>query len=150
MREPGCPLCDGPGGTLVYTGAKFRVIRCDEPGIAALYRVVWKEHVPEFSQLSAQDRQLCMDAVVCVEECLREHLAPDKVNLAALGNIVPHLHWHVIARFIWDSYFPGSAWSEKQRHAPPAQIAEIMNRITSLETDLATRLAARSGNCASM
>ncbi|MDP3618655.1 MAG: HIT family protein [Ramlibacter sp.] len=142
--EPGCPLCDGPGGTLVYTGARFRVIRCDEPGIAAFYRVVWTDHVPEFSQLSADDRQLCMDAVVCVEDCLRQHLEPDKVNLAALGNMVPHLHWHVIARFRWDAYFPGSVWSERQRDVPQNRIAEVLTRIPGVEADFSARLAARS------
>ncbi|MES2787732.1 MAG: HIT family protein [Pseudomonadota bacterium] len=142
--EPGCPLCDGPGGTLVFTGPRFRVIRCDEPGIAAFYRVVWTEHVPEFSQLSADDRQLCMDAVVCVEACLRQHLEPDKVNLAALGNMVSHLHWHVIARFRWDAYFPASVWSERQRDVPQARIAGVQTRIAGLEADLSTRLAACS------
>ncbi|WP_048439036.1 HIT family protein [Caenimonas sp. SL110] len=150
MKAPGCPLCDGPGGTLVFTSDKFRVIRCDEPGIAAFYRVVWSEHVPEFSQLPADDRRLCMDAVVCVEECLRQHLAPDKINLAALGNAVPHLHWHVIARFRWDSYFPGSVWSAAQRNASPQQLAEVVSKLTELELDLCARLSARSGNCSSM
>ena len=50
-----------------------------------------------------------------VEEVLREHLAPTKINLAALGNMVPHLHWHVIARFDWDSHFPSPVWAAAQR-----------------------------------
>jgi diadenosine tetraphosphate (Ap4A) HIT family hydrolase len=44
-----------------------------------------------------------------------EVMYPDKVNLAALGNMVPHLHWHIIPRFKEDVFFPGSVWSEKQR-----------------------------------
>ncbi len=60
----------------------------------------------EFSDLSAEERVHCMDAVTVVERALRQHLAPTKVNIAALGNMVPHLHWHVIARFDWDSHFP--------------------------------------------
>jgi diadenosine tetraphosphate (Ap4A) HIT family hydrolase len=142
-----CPLCEGAGGALVFEAAKYRVIRAEEPGFPAFYRVVWNEHVPEFSQLSAADRQLCMDAVVHVEECLRAHLAPDKVNLAALGNAVPHLHWHVIARFAWDSHFPGSVWAAQQREAPADRLAEVVRKITTLESDLALRLAGGSGNC---
>ena len=47
-----------------------------------------------------------MGAVSSVERVLRDALAPTKINLASLGNVVPHLHWHVIARFDWDSHFP--------------------------------------------
>ena len=52
----GCPLCEGPGGTLVFQGRKFRVIRADEAGFPAFYRLVWTDHVAEFSQLDAQDQ----------------------------------------------------------------------------------------------
>ena len=141
MSVAGCPLCEGAGGHVVFEGRKFRVIRCDEAGIAAFYRVVWMEHIPEFSQLSADDRRLCMDAVVSIEESLREHLSPDKVNLAALGNAVPHLHWHVIARFKWDSFFPGSVWSARLREAPQADLAAIARKLAALEEGMVSRLA---------
>ncbi len=110
-----CPLCAGDGGALVWRGTHLRVIRADEPGFPAFYRVVWNAHVAEFSDLDAAQRQHCMDAVTLVEQALREHLAPTKVNLAALGNMVPHLHWHVIARFAWDSHFPAPVWAVAQR-----------------------------------
>jgi diadenosine tetraphosphate (Ap4A) HIT family hydrolase len=38
---------------------------------------------------------------------------PDKMNVAALGNVVPHIHWHVIPRFKDDVFFPGSVWSQR-------------------------------------
>ncbi|MCM2253467.1 MAG: HIT domain-containing protein, partial [Ramlibacter sp.] len=94
-----CPLCREPGGVLVFQGPKFRVIRAEEAGFPAFYRLVWSKHVAEFSELAAADRRLCMDAVAQVEQALRAHLRPAKVNLAALGNVVPHLHWHIVARF---------------------------------------------------
>ena len=84
---------------MVWQGTHLRVIRADEAGFPAFYRVVWQGHVAEFSDLSPAERQHCMDAVVVVESALRECLQPTKINLAALGNVVPHLHWHVIARF---------------------------------------------------
>jgi diadenosine tetraphosphate (Ap4A) HIT family hydrolase len=43
---------------------------------------------------------------------------PDKVNIAALGNMVPHIHWHVIPRFKDDAFFPGSVWSERAQQTP--------------------------------
>ena len=69
-----------------------------------------------------------MNAVVEVEQVLRSLLKPSKINLAALGNMVPHLHWHVIARFDWDSHYPGSVWAAPQRPEDAAKIARIASR----------------------
>src|SRR5450830_459300 len=115
MEDAICPLCAAPGGALVFQGEKFRVIRADEAGFPAFYRVVWTTHVAEFSDLSSPDRALCMAAVCEVEQALRAHLRPTKINLAALGNVVAHLHWHVIARFDWDTHFPAPVWAERKR-----------------------------------
>ncbi len=69
---PGCVLCEGPGGRLVFEGAKLRVIHAQEAGFPAFYRVVWAAHAPEFSDLDAADRVRCMEAVTVVEQCLRD------------------------------------------------------------------------------
>ena len=111
-----CPLCAEDGGALVWRGERLRVIRAQEAGFPAFYRVVWNAHVAEFSDLAAADRVHCMEAVTMVEQALRQHLSPTKVNIAALGNMVPHLHWHVIARFDWDSHFPAPVWAAAQPH----------------------------------
>jgi diadenosine tetraphosphate (Ap4A) HIT family hydrolase len=142
MKVPGCPLCDGPGGMAVFQGPKFRVVRADETGFPAFYRLVWSDHVSEFSDLAPADRRLCMDAVVQVEETLRGHVHPAKINLAALGNVVPHLHWHVVARFEWDSHFPSAVWATAQREAPPERLAWVERLRGALEQEMATRLAA--------
>lgn len=136
MRTAGCPLCDADGGEVIARAGKFRLVRADEEGLPAFYRVVWNDHVAEFSDLPPGDRTLCMDAVVQVERLLREHLAPTKVNLAALGNMVPHLHWHVIARFDWDSRFPAPVWAGAQRESDPARIASVEARRPALEAAL--------------
>src|SRR6185369_324022 len=145
MKRPGCPLCDGPGGVPVFEGPKFRVIRANEAGFPAFYRLVWSDHVSEFSDLAPAERQLCMDAVVQVERSLRAHLNPIKVNLAALGNAVPHLHWHIIARFEWDSHFPGAVWAPAQREAAPDRIAIVERLRVALEEDLAGKLEDLAG-----
>ena len=115
LAVQGCPLCQQDGGALIWRGEKLRVIRADEPGFAAFYRVVWNAHVAEFSDLSALERAHCMEVVVQVEQALRAHLQPTKINLATLGNMVAHLHWHVIARFDWDSHFPAPVWAAAVR-----------------------------------
>jgi diadenosine tetraphosphate (Ap4A) HIT family hydrolase len=143
-RAAGCPLCDEPGGRLVFEAAKFRVIHAVEAGFPAFYRVVWKDHVAEWSDLGPEDRTLCMEAAVVVEQSLRDVLAPAKINLAALGNMVPHLHWHVIARFDWDPRFPGSVWAEVQRERNPEREAGIEVKLPALEREMIQRLATRS------
>ncbi|MBG9388157.1 HIT family protein [Caenimonas aquaedulcis] len=140
MAVPGCPLCEGPGGTVIFSGPKFRVVRAAEEGFPAFYRVIWTAHVAEFSQLSPEDRETCMAAVVCVEEALREHLQPTKINLAALGNMVPHLHWHVIARFDWDSRFPDPVWSPARRQVPSERVADVEALRPGLEARISARL----------
>ncbi|OYY62763.1 MAG: HIT domain-containing protein [Burkholderiales bacterium 28-67-8] len=116
----GCALCHSTGGVLVATGRRWRVIRAEDPAFPAFYRVVWAEHVAEFSSLPVSARAECMSVVCAVEQVLLRVLRPTKVNLAALGNVVPHLHWHVIARFDWDSHFPQPIWGEAQRHVDSA------------------------------
>ena len=144
MNQPGCVFCDGAGGTLVFDGPKFRVIRAAEAGFPAFYRLVWTDHVAEFSDLAPDDRHLCMDAVTQVEQLLRKHLQPAKVNLASLGNLVPHLHWHIIARFRWDSHFPAPVWAAAQRAAPAGEAERVESLLPALEAEMTLLLARTS------
>jgi diadenosine tetraphosphate (Ap4A) HIT family hydrolase len=144
MRAAGCPLCDEAGGRRVFDATKLRVIHAAEANFPAFYRVVWKDHVAEWSDLSPEDRALCMEAVAVVEQCLRAALAPAKINLAALGNMVPHLHWHVIARFDWDTRFPSPVWASAQRPPDPEREATVEAILPAMERDMARRLATRS------
>lgn len=140
QRQPGCPLCDEPGGRVVLQAPRWRLVHAREAGFPAFYRVVWNDHVREFSQLSPADRAECMDAVVAVEQALLQHLQPAKVNLATLGNVVPHVHWHVIARFDWDSHFPGPVWAQPQRPGDDGRLQALAARLPALEESLLSLL----------
>jgi diadenosine tetraphosphate (Ap4A) HIT family hydrolase len=133
MTDVACPLCAAVGGALVFQAKKFRVIRADEAGFPAFYRVVWSAHVAEFSDLALGERNLCMAVVTVVEQVLRGQLQPTKVNLAALGNVVPHLHWHVIARFDWDSHFPLPVWCQAQRPVDAMAVEAIRGRLEAVD-----------------
>ena len=137
-----CPLCAEDGGALVWRGERLRVIRAQEAGFPAFYRVVWNAHVAEFSDLAAADRVHCMEAVTLVEQALRQHLSPTKINIAALGNMVAHLHWHVIARFDWDSHFPAPVWAAPVRERAPQKEAAVRALLPGLEAQLAAALCA--------
>jgi diadenosine tetraphosphate (Ap4A) HIT family hydrolase len=107
-----CELCDGVGGELIWQDAKCRVVRVDDPEYPAFCRVIWGEHAKEMTDLTSEDRVHLMQKVFAVESALRELLHPDKVNLASLGNMTPHLHWHVIPRFRDDRNFPQPIWGQ--------------------------------------
>lgn len=137
---PDCPLCTADGGTVIWRDERLRVVRADEPGFAAFYRVIWNSHIAEFSELSGFERMHCMEVVTVLERTLIQHLAPTKINLAALGNQVPHLHWHVVARFDWDSHFPAPVWAAAQRERNLAQEAAVRERLPALEAVLRLQL----------
>jgi diadenosine tetraphosphate (Ap4A) HIT family hydrolase len=126
---------------LVWSSAEWRVIRAEDDAFPAFYRVVSNRHVVELSDLQPPQRQLCMQLVCAVERVLMERLRPTKVNLAALGNVVPHLHWHVIARFDWDSHFPQPIWGARQRDVQPAAATRLACSLADLDTAVAAALA---------
>ena len=141
-----CVLCREDGGQLVWRGARdghgLRVIRATEPGWPAFYRVVWDAHVADWSDLTPAQRQWCMDAVVAVEKALREQLDPQvtKINIATLGTMVVHLHWHVIARYDWDSHFPGAVWAQAQRPRDLALEARVEQSLPGAERAMCVAL----------
>ena len=125
----------------MFRNESLRIIQADEAGFPAFYRVIWNRHVAEFSDLPAAEREICMNAVVAVEQVLRSELQPDKINLATLGNMVPHLHWHVIARFAWDSHFPAPVWAAPQRAVDEHRVAAIAMRCAEFNRRMAEIMA---------
>lgn len=114
-----CDLCDQDGGAVVWQDARCRVVSVDERGYPGFCRVIWNAHVREMTDLDARDQAHLMRVVFAVESTLRELMSPTKMNLATLGNIVPHLHWHVIPRFADDPHFPQPVWGAQQRAPQP-------------------------------
>jgi len=131
-----CELCDGPGGELVWEDTRWRVVRVDDAAFPGFYRVVSVPHVAEFSDVLAPERARCMGLVATVERVLRAELAPTKINLASLGNVVPHLHWHVIARFDWDSHYPQPIWGTAQRVPEPGARERLAPALAGLDDTL--------------
>ena len=97
------------------------VADADYPGFC---RVVWKRHVAEMTDLDAAERRHLMSVVFAAESALRAAARPHKVNLASLGNVVPHLHWHVIPRWRDDRHFPNPIWGADVREAGPRPAVE--------------------------
>jgi len=107
-----CTLCQTTGGQLLWENAQIRVIDAVDPQYPGFTRVIWKAHVAEMTDLLAADQLTLMQAVLQIELIQRDILQPDKINLAAFGNMVPHLHWHIIPRWRDDPHFPLPVWAE--------------------------------------
>lgn len=115
-----------------------RVVWVEDPDYPGFCRVILNAHVREMTDLAEDQRQRLMAVVFALEAAVREVLQPDKVNLASLGNQVPHLHWHVIPRFEDDRHFPDPIWAVPRRPPRPrADHAELKPRLARVAAALA-------------
>ena len=136
--EQDCELCASSVPTVVAND-KFVVILVDDANYPGFCRVIWREHVREMSDLSRADRLLLNEAVYEVEQALREVMAPHKINVASLGNVVPHLHWHVIPRYTDDAHFPAPVWAAAVRETDAAVLAARRALLPQLADAIARR-----------
>lgn len=135
-----CELCAGPGGRVLVDDGRLRVVLVDDADHPGFVRVIWNTHVREMTDLAPADRAHLMQAVYAAETAVRATLAPLKVNLASLGNVTPHVHWHVIARYADDAQFPAPIWAPRQRAADAAALAARVARLPALEAALRAAL----------
>lgn len=126
---------------MLWRDAELRVVQVDEGDYPGYLRVVWNAHVREWSDLAPFSRRRLAEVLFLVEQAVRATLGPDKVNLASLGNMVPHLHWHVIPRFADDAHFPQPIWGLRQR----STAAPVLARRHAAAAGLAARIATGLG-----
>ena len=69
----------------------------------------------EFSECSLEEKMEIWRLLDIIEKEMLGFFKPRKINIASFGNYMPHLHWHVMARFETDSYFPEPMWGKSQR-----------------------------------
>ena len=131
-------------GQLIWRGDDCRVILVNDPDLPGFCRVIWNRHVAEMTDLSYGEREHLMSLVFAVEKAVRQVMQPDKINIAALGNMVPHIHWHVIPRYKDDAYFPGSVWSQKTQELPANKLAERKKLASQLPAAIKAAIAALS------
>src|SRR5690606_75719 len=66
--------------------------------------------IREIHELALADRRQLMDESCAVAEAMQRLFSADKMNVAALGNLVPQLHVHSVARFVGDDAWPAPIW----------------------------------------
>jgi diadenosine tetraphosphate (Ap4A) HIT family hydrolase len=135
-----CELCELKAEP-VWRDDKLAIIQVDDQDYPGFCRVIWHAHVKEMSDLAPADRLLLNDAVWHVELAVRDVMAPGKVNLASLGNMTPHLHWHVIPRYADDAHFPNPVWSEAVRKTDEPVLAARRALLPKLSAEIVRRMS---------
>jgi len=110
-----CPMCDrwqsDAGLRIAELEHSYLILNRDQffPGYCLL---VTKQHQTELFHLDQPARQGLMEEVSRVAQALATCFQPDKLNYELLGNMVPHIHWHLVPRFRSEPLWPRPIWSE--------------------------------------
>lgn len=80
-------------------------------------KIFTNKNIKEFSQCDNKTKQEIWKYLDIIEKKMIDYYKPDKINIASFGNYVPHVHFHIMARFKEDSFFPEPMWGKKQREA---------------------------------
>ena len=131
-----CIFCREDAGEVLLRNDLLRVVLVDDADLPGFVRVIVNRHTKEVTDLEPEARVQMMRVVFGVEAALREVMKPLKMNVASLGNAVPHVHWHVIPRFADDAFFPQAVWAARQRETP----AEVLATRRALVTQLRQKL----------
>ncbi len=111
-----------------------------EPAEIPWLKIFTNDGHKEFSQCSAATRAEVFELLYLIELEMLDYFQPDKINIASFANYLPKVHWHIMARFENDSYFPEPVWGRKQREAaldlPPMEpfIERLKKRLAERET----------------
>jgi diadenosine tetraphosphate (Ap4A) HIT family hydrolase len=109
-----------------------RVLLMKDRRFPWLILVPEREGAREIAELPPADRAELIEEIARASDVLTRLFQPDKLNVGALGNVVPQLHVHVVARFSSDPAWPGPVWGSGPA-VPYAEgeLIEIQDRLTA-------------------
>lgn len=101
--------------SLIYENAQVRIeVETSEiPWLKVFSQTPYKE----MSEVPKEVKLEIYTLLDHIEKVMLAYYNPKKINIASFGNYMPQVHWHIMARFENDSYFPEPMWGEKQRVA---------------------------------
>lgn len=112
-----------------------RVLLMNDRRFPWLILVPERAGIREIHQLSAADRAVLIEEAARTAQAMERLYKADKMNVAALGNQVPQLHVHVIARFTTDPAWPTPVWGKGK--AEPYDAAAMESAIAAVKGALA-------------
>ena len=135
MTVEACELCENDGGVVLFRNQSLRIVRVEDTQHPSYLRVVVNSHVREMTDLPKAVQFQVFEAVLACERVLRQVASAHKINLASLGNLTPHVHWHIVARYPTDPHFPDSIWANAKRR-------DVVNPVRSSDEALTSALLA--------
>lgn len=126
-----CPMCrrweDDRDLRIIELKHSLVVLNRDQffPGYTLLFT---KRHVTELFHLEQGERAELTEEVSRVAKALNDVFCPSKINYELLGNMVPHIHWHIVPRFSGDPLWPRPIWAEPHQELH-LEAAEYQDRI---------------------
>ena len=88
-----------------------------------------KIKITDITDLNSKDQILLMKELVYVSRLMKKLFKTSKLNVEKIGNLVPQLHIHVIARYKKDTSWPLSVWVVKGKPYSKVALSEIINKI---------------------
>jgi diadenosine tetraphosphate (Ap4A) HIT family hydrolase len=129
-----CPICsrwdDDIDLRIVEFTHSFLILNRDQyfPGYTLLFT---RSHVTELFHLKPQMRAELMEEVSMTAQALHDVFKPAKINYELLGNMLPHIHWHLVPRFATEPLWPRPIWAElhQEKHLAPAEYCQRIELI---------------------
>ena len=99
--------------SIIYENEDIRIeVESSEiPWLKIFTQIPYKE----MSEVPGSVKFKIYELLDIIEQEMLSYYKPKKINIASFGNYVPHVHWHIMARFEEDSFFPEPMWGTKQR-----------------------------------
>lgn len=134
MNNTDCPMCrrweTDADLRIAELEHSYLILNRDQffPGYTLLFT---KNHVTELFHLDRDVRNGLMEEVSRVAQALYDVFTPAKINYELLGNMVPHMHWHIVPRFVSELLWPRPIWAEPHEELllPPHEYKIRINRI---------------------
>ena len=92
---------------------KIEIEESEIPWLKIFTQTAYKE----MSEVPSEIKFEIFELLDIIEKEMLAYYKPKKINIASFGNYMPHVHWHIMARFEEDSYFPEPMWGTKQRES---------------------------------
>ena len=99
--------------SVIYENANIRIEV--EPSEIPWLKIFTQHPYKEMSEVPGLVKFEIYDLLDTIEKEMLSYYNPKKINMASFGNYMPHVHWHIMARFEEDSFFPEPMWGTKQR-----------------------------------
>lgn len=109
-----------------------QVLLMDDKRFPWLILVPKREKIREITDLEQEERLLLMEEIASTSRLLQHLTHAEKMNVAALGNMVPQLHIHIIARFAADAAWPNPVWGSGKEQYTAEEVERVLAQLRSL------------------